>query len=1125
MGDVARTRIAGIRDYYRRVTEVDIGDVARELLDGRIAHASDQLLQCDCPNHASDSKRSLHVMVDKQGWYCFGCGVGGDVLQLVEFIQSGEVTRGRNGAMPDSHRRARDYLAERTGLPPLSDHGLTPEQLAAAEEARAVELRVQGVLTALATFYHDRLLAAPEALDWFRGQYGISAETIAALKIGYASNQGVIRALTSTPDAFTPRELAASGAFRPTASDGLDPFLENRIVFPYWSRGRVVFLIGRKTPWTPDQPWEEGKYRKLPVHDERGHAHIAPCVNNSHLFNEDVLLSRPARVVITEGVTDCISLMERGFPAISPATVRIREEDWSRILPKLSGVRTVYVAQDNEPSGVGLTGALATARALHSQGIDTLVVILPLDAKREEARAALRDTYGIESGLEARDLKSRLDRLAATDRDAAARLLAEAKIDVNAYFAVGHTAAEFETLLATAKTPIEIAIDAAPADAKPEERERLLKPLLEEIARLDALEQTRHLRVLQERFGKKDLPIAALRKQVGAIERERRREEKKAKKRSKRASDADPGSCREAIESALQDIEETSGHPDFARAAETAYEWFTSHGARFFRTPAGEPFLFFEDEILWMDSNDRGKRRTYLGVMYKHTGLAPTTMGGRTFYDVLSSLASDRGEVRDHLSWLHTNVTRHTVYLNLNNDAREIAKVTARGIEILRNGGNDDGVILGTSYKTLPINFLPDVDLAEAERLFASLVTDNLTCSPNDRLLVSSWFMCFPLLDFAGTRPMLRFEGASGSGKTTAAKIISTVVFGSPQQKTGTNAANYVDGARNPLVVLDNIEARQLTEDLTAFILTCVTGITKEKRKGGTDSETVVEQPRCLLNTTGIEPLGSELSEALSRSFVIRFSLDEAPDAPFLEAEAIAKIREHRDLLLSLIIHRTARVLALLQAGAQARVMALLHRTLGAHAKRRANDYLALMYLMLISGEPPDEVERWLTTLHPVFANQVRTLNEVTGETARESNPIATVLAALFNRYRQALDSDDTSTATHVAKTARSAFLESYPLAFADDYTIRGTLARDLFVALKRFAKDAGLSFPMTTVQQFVQRFANDLPTVRRAGFEIRVNELAHRLRTYDIAQTRPSAESPDLSSNLPETPFHSVNT
>jgi len=85
-------------------------------------------------------------------------------------------------------------------------------------------------------------------------------ETIDRLLIGYADNdgdEGIVRKLTCKERGFTPRDLAASGAFRPTNQDGLDPFFDRRIVFPYWRRGRVVFMIGRKTPWTPDKPWEQ----------------------------------------------------------------------------------------------------------------------------------------------------------------------------------------------------------------------------------------------------------------------------------------------------------------------------------------------------------------------------------------------------------------------------------------------------------------------------------------------------------------------------------------------------------------------------------------------------------------------------------------------------------------------------------------------------------------------------------------------------------------------------------------------------------------------------------------------------------------------------------------------------
>ena len=109
----------GVRDYYRRVTSVDIGGIARELLNGRITQSSERTLLCDCPNHQSQSKRSLNIMLDKQGWFCLGCGTGGDVLQLVEFVHAGCITRGPSGRMPGSHREARDFLTAKSDILPL----------------------------------------------------------------------------------------------------------------------------------------------------------------------------------------------------------------------------------------------------------------------------------------------------------------------------------------------------------------------------------------------------------------------------------------------------------------------------------------------------------------------------------------------------------------------------------------------------------------------------------------------------------------------------------------------------------------------------------------------------------------------------------------------------------------------------------------------------------------------------------------------------------------------------------------------------------------------------------------------------------------------------------------------
>jgi predicted P-loop ATPase len=487
-----------VQAYYRQVTDIDIGEIARELLAGRITQQSAQTLFCDCPNHRSQSHRSLHIMLDKQGWYCFGCGVGGDVLQLVEFVQAGTVTRGQSGAMPESHRRARDFLAGRAGLPPLSQIGRSPEEIAEAEEEHRLTWRVRGALAALAEIYHQRLIANSEVLAWFKSKYGIGDETIARLKIGFADNEpGLVPALADGAGAFTLRELAATSAFRPTAQDGLFPFFEGRIVFPYWSRGNVVFMIGRRTPWTPDQEWEKSKYKKLAVRNDRNNDHVAQCVQNDVLYNEDVLLTRPERVIITEGVTDCISLMEHGFPVVSPVTVQIREADWERLLPRLAGVKTVFICQDNEVSEAGMNGALKTARILSANGITTRVAVLPLGEKQRAAREKLA---GTQEGTAAADALS-----------------ADAKIDVNEYFASGKTASDFEQILAEAQTPLEMAIAALSVDTPDADLARVLGPLLAEVGQLDPILQPRLLKQIQEKCGKDRLPITALRKQMKVV--------------------------------------------------------------------------------------------------------------------------------------------------------------------------------------------------------------------------------------------------------------------------------------------------------------------------------------------------------------------------------------------------------------------------------------------------------------------------------------------------------------------------------------------------------------------------------------------------------------------------------
>lgn len=466
------------KEYYSLVTDTDIADVARELIGDMMQEESGDVIYVDCPRHNSISHRSFTVDRKKQCWYCFGCGVGGDVLHLVEFIQSGVVTKNTAGQMPESHRAARDWLARRAGLPPLPKWNLSPEQVKEIEALRSEEELVFGVLTDIVEFYHAKFLSNSDTRSAFLARYGISDETIKSLQIGYADNDGLSAHLIEKK--FKPRDIAKTGCFNFDHQDNMHPVFRNRYIFPYWKQGRAVYLAGRKSPWTEDTEFENAKYKKLPLpNDQR--KYISPCITNRHFFNEDALLAQSEFVIITEGVTDCISLMERGFTTFSPVTNNFSDNDLEKLYTLTRRFGRIYVCQDNEPSEAGFKGAMKTAHFLESRGLKVYVSSLPLGEKQIKARERL-------SQLDDTDPKSIRDELKSAS-----------KIDVNEYF-LTHTADDFRALLDNALTPIHYAIRSIPPDAPADARNSALEPILRRLARRTTLEQDTYLDALRAHF-------------------------------------------------------------------------------------------------------------------------------------------------------------------------------------------------------------------------------------------------------------------------------------------------------------------------------------------------------------------------------------------------------------------------------------------------------------------------------------------------------------------------------------------------------------------------------------------------------------------------------------------------
>ena len=489
-----------IDDYYARVREMPIERIV-ELLGISITERHGATLYCDCPRHASTSKRSLHVHTDRNIFYCFACGVGGGAIRFVEWVKTGEATRSRDG-LTGSHRMARDFIAQQLGMPLLSSYGVSSSQIAEIEETQHEKRVVFGLLTRFIHHFHRCLLSSPEKLEWLQAHYGFSREFIIAQQIGYVDPQpwvdvdtsekhprmydrieGVISKSLGLIDPITWTDVLKTGLFISSATSSQPPVcgMNHRYVFPYWSRGQVVYAIGRQTKWAPQRAAKgmagrvEIKYWKLLTHSEDKHPYVSKLIRNDLLHNEEAL-NQPAGkwdtfsstsdglsnnsnsnsdafILKTEGVTDNLSAMQVDLPAVSPVTVRIKKYDWKRLLPKLKN-KAVYLIGDNEISGAGEKGVDSDAQKLELHGIETRIVTLPLDDLQMQARETLKSKYGIYKGLSQQATRDIKLSLAPKDLTLCAQLIADSKMDLNLYLKA-HSREELIELLRVAPTRVE----------------------------------------------------------------------------------------------------------------------------------------------------------------------------------------------------------------------------------------------------------------------------------------------------------------------------------------------------------------------------------------------------------------------------------------------------------------------------------------------------------------------------------------------------------------------------------------------------------------------------------------------------------------------------------------------
>ncbi|MCY3557867.1 MAG: CHC2 zinc finger domain-containing protein [Chloroflexi bacterium] len=311
-------------------TRVDIAALKRRHPLGDVVEAAGvelrgrgRVRQGVCPFH-EESEGSFTAYADTQRFYCFGCGLGGDVL---DFIQ-----RTDGVDLPEAIRRLEAAPQTRLSAKPTSQASAT---------GVLPTVRDPALLTAAMRCYQRQLRLSEDAQAYLASR-GIDGHAVRRLGLGYATGLGLRDWLTQA--GFDDRRILSGGL----ACEGRERF-RGMIVVPEVKHGRVHWLAGRAI-----HPGANPRFQALPG--------PKPVLGLS-------LLAAPASwVVIAEGLFDWLVLSAWGLPAMAA----LGTQGMDKLASSLLGQSRFFLAFDADQAGREAAQQLSARLGPHRARVVTL---------------------------------------------------------------------------------------------------------------------------------------------------------------------------------------------------------------------------------------------------------------------------------------------------------------------------------------------------------------------------------------------------------------------------------------------------------------------------------------------------------------------------------------------------------------------------------------------------------------------------------------------------------------------------------------------------------------------------------------------------------------------------------
>ncbi len=294
-----------------------------------------------CPFH-TEKTPSFSVSDEKQMFYCFGCGAGGNVITFIQKIERLNYVE----SLYFLAKKARISIDERTSKKDL-------------ENLKKREL-LFNINSTAARFFYDNLKDNPKAMDYLIKR-GLNKETIRKFGIGYSlvswdklnaylNNKGFDNNLIENAGLIVKKEKGYYDRFR------------GRVMFPIINLGGKVAGFGGRV--LDDSKPKYLNSPETPIYNKS---------SNIYALNMIREITALKNIIVVEGYMDVISLYQFGIKNVVASLGTAFTEQQAKLLKRYAN--DIIIAYDSDTAGQSAT--IKGLSILQKEGCRVKVINLP----------------------------------------------------------------------------------------------------------------------------------------------------------------------------------------------------------------------------------------------------------------------------------------------------------------------------------------------------------------------------------------------------------------------------------------------------------------------------------------------------------------------------------------------------------------------------------------------------------------------------------------------------------------------------------------------------------------------------------------------------------------------------